>query len=135
MRENYERLADFQALSTHKTINSEATVVLGLTAKDIAVGLLVLVGVASLPSFYAPFVALALAVVFVFASRGLRRDLAPRFFAHFFWSAGLVDFAPVRCGPWTRALRCLRAVGFVAKAPLFPSPFARAKRRFVTFVP
>jgi hypothetical protein len=112
MRENYERLVDFEAVSTHKTINSEATVILGLTAKDIATGLLVFLFVAPLPSFYASFVALALAVISVFTSRNLRRDLAPRFFAHFFWSAGIVDFDPVRRSLWTRALSFLRAFGF-----------------------
>jgi len=135
MREATDRVGRFERIPTLRSINAPATVVLGITAGDFAVGITTLVAVASIPWFYAPFVALGLAVVFVFASTKVRKELPPRFLTHLFWSLGLVDWDPVRPGTWPRVLRVLRGVGLVRPPSPFPNPFARGRRRFVAFVP
>jgi hypothetical protein len=135
MREHTSRLNDFARRSTHRSINNEATIALGVTAKDFMVGVVVLLCVSMAPSVYAPFVALALAIAFVFLSTRYRNALPPRFFSHLLWAWGPIDWAPARPGPWRRSLTVLRALKLQPAAPKFPSPFARARARFVTFLP
>lgn len=135
MREATDRIGRFERIPTLRSINAPATIVLGITAGDFAVGITTLVAVASIPWFYAPFIALGLAVVFVLAATKIRQELPPRFFAHFLWSLGLFDWEPVKPGTWPRVLRTLRRVGLVRPPARFPNPFARGRRRFVAFVP
>jgi hypothetical protein len=135
MREYTARLNTFERRLTHRNINGEATLALGITAKDFCVGVFVLLSVSMLPWVYAPFLALALAVVFVFLSTRFRNALPPRFFSHVVWAWGPIDWAPVRPGPWRCALALLRGLRLQPGAPKFSSPFARAKARFVTFLP
>jgi len=135
MRESIKRIGGFERTSTLRSINAEATIVLGITAKDFMVGILVLLLVSFLPWFYAPFLAVFLAGVFVFLSTRYRKALPPRFLSHTLWSLGLVDSAPLAPRWWCRTLRLLRALHLQPQAPGLPNPFARAKRRFVSFLP
>jgi|GEM_PF-3969389 len=134
MREATDRIGHFERIPTLRSINAPATIVLGITAGDFAVGIVTLVGVASIPWFYAPFVALGLALVFIFVSTKIRKDLPPRFFPHVLWSLGMFDWEPLRPGGWARAVRVLRAIGVVGPLSRFPNPFARGRRRFVAYV-
>lgn len=135
MREHTNRIGSFERLPSLRSINAPATVVLGVTAGDLSAGVVTLVVVACIPWFYAPFLALFLALVFVFASTKVRKELPPRFFAHAWWSLGVFDWAPVRPGAWVRTLSLLRWVRVVNPPPVFPNPFARARARFAAFVP
>jgi hypothetical protein len=135
MREHISRLNDFSRRSAHRNINNEATLALGITAKDFCVGVFVLLAASMIPWLYAPFLALALAVVFVFLSTRYRNALPPRFFSHVVWAFGPIDWAPERPGLWRRALALVRFLKLQPAAPRFPSPFARAKSRFVRFLP
>jgi hypothetical protein len=135
MREYTARLNAFERSQTHRNINGEATLALGITAKDFCVGVLLLLAVSMVPWVYAPFLALALAVIFIFLSTRFRNALPPHFLSHVAWAWGPIDWAPVRPGPWRCALALLRALRIQPAAPKFPSFFARAKARFVTFLP
>lgn len=135
MREATGRIGHFERIPTLRSINAPATIVLGITAGDFAVGITTLVAVASIPWFYAPFLALGLAVVFIFASTKIRNGLPARFFTHACWSLGLFDWDPVCPGVWPRVVRVLRAMGVLRPSSRFPNPFARGRRRFVAFVP
>ena len=135
MREATKRLGHLERVSTLRSINGEATIVLGITVKDFMVGACVLIVVSFLPWFYAPFLAVFLAGVFVLVSTRYRNALPPRFFSHALWSVGVLDLDPIAPGAWKRSLRLLRALRLQAKAPRYPNLFARAKRRFVTCLP
>jgi hypothetical protein len=129
MRENTARIAYFERIATHHTINAPAAIVLGITAQDLAAGIFVLIAVASIPSFYAPFVALFLAVSILFGSRHIRRALAPKFFSHLIWSLGVVDTHTRRSRIFDACVRQL------LRPSQYPNPFAAKRRRFVSFAP
>lgn len=129
MRESVNRISSFERIATHKTINAPATIILGIATQDLAVGMFVLIAIASIPSFYAPFAALILAVAIVFGSRQARRVLPPRFFPHFVWSLGVIDSHTKRAHFVDAAVRAL------LRPSRYPNPFAAKRRRFVSFAP